>query len=262
VAEAAVACWAAIQAEKSKASSMLEIPEALFNAIPDISVDYAVMEKSTEVAVVPGNFGWSDIGSWNAIQNLIEPDENNNRSFGSAIFVNSQNTFIQSENRMVAAVGLDNIMIIDTVDALLVANPECSQEVKKVVNALKKTGHDTFRLHKTVHRPWGSYTVLEEGPGFKMKRIEVKPGGRLSLQSHQHRSEHWIVVKGEALVINGESERIIKQNESTFIPAKHKHRLENRTQNDLKIIEIQCGDYLGEDDIVRFDDVYGRVGKT
>lgn len=259
VSEACAKCLRAVTIGSVAEEMMLEIPEALFQQVPDISVDYAVMERSNRVAVVPSDIGWSDIGSWNAIRDLVEPDAFNNRAYGDAIFVNSTNTFVQSEDRLVAAVGLDNVMIIDTPDALLVSTPGHSQEVKQVVSLLKQADHDAFKLHKTVIRPWGSYTVLEEGPGFKMKRIEVKPGGCLSLQMHNHRSEHWIVVKGEAVVVNGASELTVKHNESTYIPAGHKHRLENRTQDDLVMIEVQCGVYLGEDDIVRFEDNYGRA---
>lgn len=262
VADACEKCWAELKKVASLEETMLEIPEALFPQVPDISVDYALMERSKLVAVVPSDIGWSDIGSWNAIRDLVQADSQNNRAYGDAIFVNSQNTFVQAEDRLVAAVGLNNVMIIDTPDALLVANPDYSQDVKQVVNLLKKVDHDAFKLHKTVCRPWGTYTVLEEGSGYKMKRIEVKPGGRLSLQMHEHRSEHWIVVKGQAMVVNGESEQLINQNESTYIPAGHKHRLENRTKDDLVLIEVQCGGYLGEDDIIRFDDLYGRVVKS
>jgi mannose-1-phosphate guanylyltransferase len=238
---------------------MLEIPEALFSAIPDISVDYAVMEKSTEVAVVPSNFGWSDIGSWGAIRDLVEPDDNNNRSLSETIFINTKNTFVQSEDRLVATVGVSDLMIIDTKDALLVADPSHAQDVKKVVNLLKQKDHDAYKLHLTVTRPWGTYTVLEDHPGFKIKRIEVKPGAQLSLQMHHHRSEHWIVVKGRAHIVNGEQNIVLDANQSTYIPAGHKHRLENPTDNDLVMIEVQCGPYLGEDDIVRFEDTYGRA---
>jgi mannose-1-phosphate guanylyltransferase / mannose-6-phosphate isomerase len=252
-------CWEAIKESASSGEFMLEIPEPLFCNVEDISVDYAVMERSNKVAVIPSDIGWSDIGSWGAIRELVEPDSQNNRAYGDVIFVNSHNTFVQSEDRLVAAVGLDNLMIVDTPDALLVAHPDFSQDVKTVVNLLKKLDHDAFKLHKTVCRPWGTYTVLEEESEFKMKRIEVKPGGRLSLQMHEHRSEHWVVVKGEAIVINGDEEILVKQNESTYIPAGHKHRLENRTNQALILIEVQCGTYLGEDDIVRFEDNYGRV---
>lgn len=259
VAKACAHCWQLMKDSTSDDETMLEIPESCFSGVEDISVDYALMERSNKVAVVPSDIGWSDIGSWSAIRDLVEPDSQNNRAYGDAVFVNSRNTFVQSEDRLVAAVGLDNVMIIDTPDALLVANPNCSQDVKTVVSLLKKLDHDAFKLHKTVCRPWGTYTVLEERPEFKMKRIEVKPGGRLSLQMHQHRSEHWVVVKGEAIVVNGEEELVVKQNESTYIPAGHKHRLENRTDSELVLVEVQCGAYLGEDDIVRFEDNYGRV---
>ena len=252
-------CWNALQRFADPADSVLEIPEEFFKDAPDISIDYALMQYSKEVAVVPADIGWSDIGSWTAIRDLVNPDKQNNRAFGDAIFVNSSNTFVQAEDRLVAAVGLENVMIIDTPDALLVANPNHAQDVKLVVNLLKKADHDSFKLHKTVCRPWGTYTVLEEGVGFKMKRIEVKPGGRLSLQMHFHRSEHWIVVKGEAVVVHGDAELLINQNESTYIPAGLKHRLENRTHDELVLIEVQCGSYLGEDDIVRFEDSYGRA---
>lgn len=255
---AAAACWEEIKKTTSVADGMLEIPEASFKEIPDISIDYAVMERSSNVVVIPADFGWSDIGSWNAVSNLVEPDENNNRASGEAIFIGSKNTFVQSEDRLVAAVGLDNLMIIDTPDALLVANPDHAQDVKKVVAQLKKQNHDAYKLHRTVARPWGTYTVLEEGLRFKIKRIEVKPGGSLSLQMHHHRSEHWIVVSGMAKVVNGDQEILVGTNESTYIPAGHQHRLENPGVMDLVMIEVQSGEYLGEDDIVRFQDVYGR----
>lgn len=259
IARAAKVCWEEVESKHTKKSTVLEIPEQLFGEMPNISIDYALMEKSNQVAVIPSNFGWNDIGSWNAIQNLVEPDQNNNRALSEAIFVDSDNTYIQSEDRLVATVGISNMMIIDTKDALLVTNRACTQDVKKVVDLLKQKKHETYSLHRTVARPWGTYTVLEDHPGFKIKRIEVKPGGKLSLQMHHHRSEHWIVVKGCALVTNGDETILLHPNESTFIPAGHKHRLENPKEMDLVLIEVQCGSYLGEDDIVRFEDTYGRV---
>jgi mannose-1-phosphate guanylyltransferase len=258
VLKASEACWAAMSENTTRHESMLEIPAEAFAEVPDISVDYAIMERSARVAVVPADFGWSDIGSWNAVSGLVAPDADNNRAVGEAIFVDSKNTFIQSEDRLVAAVGLDNLMIISTSDALLVAHPDKAQDVKKVVTQLKNQNHDAYKLHRTVVRPWGTYTVLEEGPRFKIKRIEVKPGGSLSLQMHHHRSEHWIVVSGMAKVLNGDREIFVGTNESTYIPAGHQHRLENPGVMDLVMIEVQSGEYLGEDDIVRFQDVYGR----
>lgn len=256
VAMAVDACWATMHPLNN--AQMAEIPAEMFKAVPDISIDYAVMEKSDKVAVVPGGFGWSDIGSWNAIRDLVEPDAAQNRALGEAIFVDSMNTFVQSEDRLVATVGINDLMIIDTADALLVAHPDKAQDVKKVVSQLKKDGHDAFKLHRTVARPWGTYTVLEEAPSFKIKRIEVKPGASLSLQMHHHRSEHWVVVNGMAKITNGDNEILIQANESTYIPAGQKHRLENPGIIPCVMIEVQCGSYLGEDDIVRFEDKYGR----
>lgn len=258
VGEQSAKCWNNIEKSNDDEQTRIEIPERYFHDISDISIDYALMERSNRVAVVPGDFGWSDIGSWDAIKNLVEPDSQNNRSYGDAVFVSSRNTFVQSEDRLVAAVGLENIMIVDTPDALLVSHADCSQDVKQVVSLLRKKGHDTLKLHKTVFRPWGTFTVLEEGLGFKIKRIEVKPGAALSLQMHKLRSEHWVVVQGEATVRNGEIELIVKENESTYIPAGNRHRLKNHTNNELVLIEVQCGPYLGEDDIVRYEDTYGR----
>lgn len=255
-------CWNAISNEMktTSASSMVEIPAQEFTKVPDISVDYAVMERSRNVAVVPADFGWSDIGSWVAVKELTQADNSGNRiESGSAIFVDSQNTYVRSEDRLVATVGVNNLMIIDTPDALLVADPAKAQEVKRVVVQLKKQGNEAYKLHRTVLRPWGSYTVLGEGKRFKLKRIEVKPGASLSLQMHHHRSEHWIVVSGMAKVVNGDQELFVRANESTYIPAGCQHRLENPGVLDLILIEVQSGDYLGEDDIVRFQDFYGRA---
>jgi mannose-1-phosphate guanylyltransferase/mannose-6-phosphate isomerase len=252
-------CWADLKNRINEGDAVLEIPDRYFSAIPDISIDYAVMEKSKHVSVIPSNFGWNDIGSWTSVQNLMTPDINFNRASGDVIFINSFNTYVQSESRLVATVGVNNLMIIDTKDALLVINPENTQEVKKVVEVLKDKEHDVYKSHKTITRPWGIYTVLEEGLGFKIKKIEVKPGARLSLQSHNYRSEHWVVVKGRAKILNGASEINILVNQSTYIPAGHKHRLENPADEVLVMIEVQCGEYLGEDDIVRYEDNYGRA---
>ncbi len=256
VAKAVDACWAAMLPLND--TQLVEISAELFKNVPDISIDYAVMEKSDKVAVIPCNFDWSDIGSWSAIRKLVEPDPAQNRALGEVIFVDSSNTFVQSKNRLVAALGVDNLMIIDTADALLVAHLDKSQDVKKVVAQLKKNGHDAFKLHRTVVRPWGTYTILQEAPGFKIKRIEVKPGASLSLQMHHYRSEHWVVVDGTAKVTNGDNEILIQANESTYIPAGQRHRLENPGDIPCVMIEVQCGSYLGEDDIVRFEDKYGR----
>ncbi|WP_142809030.1 mannose-1-phosphate guanylyltransferase/mannose-6-phosphate isomerase [Tepidiphilus olei] len=259
VAEAAARCWERTRERCTSETALLELDAESFAAIPDISLDYALMERSEAVAVVPAEFDWSDIGSWCALSVLATPDEAGNRARGEALFFDSRNTYVHSEDRLVAALGVEELLIVDTPDALLVAHRDKAQDVKHVVARLKARDHDVYKFHRTVVRPWGSYTVLEEGPGFKIKRIEVKPGASLSLQMHHHRSEHWIVVRGMAKIINGEKECYVRPNESTYIPAGHKHRLENPGILDLVMIEVQCGDYLGEDDIVRFQDDYGRA---
>jgi mannose-1-phosphate guanylyltransferase len=258
IASTAERCWMET-APANKNADCIEIPAAFFELIPSLSIDYAVMEKSKKGALIPADIGWSDIGSWDAIAQLVKPDEKNNKAIGDAIFIDSKNTFIQSEERLVAAVGVDNLLIIETSDALLVVNANKTQEVKRVVAQLHAHGHSSAKSHSTVRRPWGTYTILEEGPGFKVKRIVVLPGASLSLQMHHHRSEHWIVVSGVAQVVNGEKKLQINANESTYIPAGHRHRLSNSSDEPLVMIEVQSGHYLGEDDIVRFDDYYGRV---
>jgi mannose-1-phosphate guanylyltransferase len=235
------------------------LDSALFKEVPDDSIDYAVMEKSKNVAVVPCSIGWSDIGSWAALGDLTAPDSQGNRIEGEVILHDVSNCYIQSGHRIVGAVGVKDLVVIDTPDAVLVADRNRAQDVKYLYSRLKAEGHEAHRLHSTVHRPWGTYTVLEEGHRFKIKRIEVKPGASLSLQMHHHRSEHWIVVSGAALVVNGEQELLVNTNESTYIPAGHKHRLQNPGVVDLVMIEVQSGEYLGEDDIVRYEDAYGRV---
>jgi mannose-1-phosphate guanylyltransferase / mannose-6-phosphate isomerase len=233
--------------------------EANFAQFPNISIDYAVMEKAKNVSVLPVSFSWSDIGSWKAVAEQLEADADGNTTLGETLTVATRNTHIQSEDRLVATVGVENLIIIDTPDALLVANKDASQQVKEIVSKLKSSGHDAFKLHRTVARPWGTYTVLLEDTRFKIKRIEVKTKQTLSLQMHHHRSEHWIVVSGAAMVTRGAEEVLLSANESIYIPVGTKHRLENPGIMPLVIIEVQCGDYLGEDDIVRFQDNYGRA---
>jgi mannose-1-phosphate guanylyltransferase / mannose-6-phosphate isomerase len=240
--------------------TQVELDAESFGQVPDISFDYALMEKSGNVAVVPCEIGWSDIGSWSALGELATPDDHGNRVEGTALLHDVTDSYIRSE-RLVGAVGVDHLIVIDTPDALLVASKDRAQDVKHIYNRLKEQGHEAHKLHRTVHRPWGTYTVLEDGTGFKIKRIEVKPGASLSLQMHHHRSEHWIVVSGTARVTNGAESFLVRKNESTYIPAGNQHRLENPGVMDLVMIEVQSGDYLGEDDIVRFDDKYGRAPK-
>jgi mannose-1-phosphate guanylyltransferase/mannose-6-phosphate isomerase len=252
------ACLEQSRRAEGKSYTQIELDPESFGRVPDDSIDYAVMEKSANVAVVPCNIGWSDIGSWNAVGELTPPDAHGNRIAGEVMLHDVSNCYIQSNQRIVGALGIDGLVVIDTPDALLVADRNRVQDVKLLYARLKAEGHETHKLHTTVHRPWGTYTVLEEGPRFKIKRIMVKPGGRLSLQMHHHRSEHWVVVSGMARVVNGEQELFINTDESTYIPAGHKHRLENPGVVDLVMIEVQSGEYLGEDDIVRFEDIYGR----
>lgn len=257
--ETTQACIKSSRSVEGKNISQLDLDSVAFKRVPDDSIDYAVMEKSNNVAVVPCSIGWSDIGSWAALGDLTSPDEQGNRIEGEVILHDVSNCYIQSNERIVGAVGVKDLLIIDTPDAVLVADRGRAQDVKHIYARLKAEGHETHRLHCTVHRPWGTYTVLEEGERFKIKRIQVKPGGRLSLQMHHHRSEHWIVVSGMARVVNGQHELFVQTNESTYIPAGHQHRLENPGILPLVMIEVQSGEYLGEDDIVRFDDVYGRI---
>ncbi len=257
--DAVSACLAKSRHAEGRGFTHSELDAELFGKVPEDSIDYAVMEKSDRVAVVPCNIGWSDIGSWSALGDLTAADADGNRVDGEALLHNVANCSIRSDERLVGVVGVSDLIIVDTPDALLVANKACSQDVKHVYAELKARGHDAYRLHRTVHRPWGTYTVLEEGSRYKIKRIEVKPGASLSLQMHHHRSEHWIVVSGMARVVNGENELFVAANESTYIPAGHKHRLENPGVVNLVMIEVQSGEYLGEDDIVRFQDNYGRV---
>ncbi|MDX5371651.1 MAG: mannose-1-phosphate guanylyltransferase/mannose-6-phosphate isomerase [Pseudomonadaceae bacterium] len=236
----------------------LRLDAGSFGKVPDISIDYALMERSDKVATVPCTIGWSDIGSWSAMSELVAADAQGNRFTGETVQHAASNNFVHSPERLTALVGVQDLIVVDTPDALLITHKAHAQDVKHIAGQLKQSGHEAYLTHRTVHRPWGTYTTLEEGERFKIKRIVVKPGASLSLQMHHHRSEHWIVVSGVALVVNGDSELTLNSNESTFIPAGHKHRLANPGLIDLILIEVQSGDYLGEDDIVRFEDHYGR----
>lgn len=236
-----------------------ELDAKTFEAVPEDSIDYAVMEQTQHAAVVPCNIGWSDIGSWRSMSMIGAQDSAGNTLQGEVILHDVNRCYIRAEDRMIGAVGIEDLVIIETADAILVAHKDRSQDVKHLYTHLKKVGHEAHRLHQTVHRPWGTYTVLEVGDGFKMKRIVVKPGATLSLQMHHHRSEHWVVVSGMAKVTNGKREILLAANESTYIPAGQNHRLANPGMIDVVLIEVQTGQYLGEDDIVRLEDVYGRI---
>ncbi len=234
---------------------------ASFSRSPDISIDYALMERSGQSAVVPANFGWSDLGAWSAFAELVAEDPAGNRFHGGEILgEDASGCTVFSPDRFTALLGVENLLVVDTPDALLVASRDRDQDVKKIVERLRRENSPLADTHVTTHRPWGSYTVLEEGEHFKIKKILVKPGAKLSLQMHHHRSEHWIVVSGTAKVVVGEEERLVMTNESTFIRAGRAHRLENPGILPLVLIEVQSGAYLGEDDIVRLEDIYGRTG--
>lgn len=222
------------------------------------SIDYALMEKTDRAAVVEADIGWSDVGSWRALWELAEKDDRGNVLSGDVILEDVENSLIRAGDSLVAAIGLRDTMVVETADAVLVAPIARSQDVKKIVEQLKLRGRNEFLIHRTVHRPWGSYTTLESGERFQIKRITVNPGARLSLQMHHHRHEHWVVVKGMAKVTNGEKVILLDENKSTYITAGQKHRLENPGTIPLELIEVQIGSYLGEDDIVRYDDEYGR----
>ena len=258
VLEVAQQTLAASRLATSGADSWLTLDTEQFAKAPDISIDYALMERSSKVATVPCDIGWNDIGSWNAVSELTSVDQDGNRFEGEVLAHGASNNYVNSEGRLTALVGVKDLLVIDTPDAVLVAHKDHAQDVKHIVGQLKAQSHTAHLLHQTVHRPWGTYTTLENGERFKIKRIVVKPGASLSLQMHHHRSEHWIVVSGMAVVVNDNQELMLNTNESTFIRAGHKHRLKNPGVIDLVLIEVQSGDYLGEDDIVRFEDNYGR----
>lgn len=230
-----------------------------FANMPAISIDHGVLEKSDKVALIPCDVGWNDVGSWQAVHEVSERDEGGNALQGNVIALGCKDSLIRGEKRLVAAIGVEDLCIIDTPDALLVTKKDQTQRVREVVDALRERGATEHIHHTRVNRPWGNFTVLEESQdGFKIKRIEVAPGGRLSLQSHGRRSEHWVVVSGTATVTNGDEVFTVHKNQSTYIPMGTKHRLENRGAQPLHIVEVQVGDYLGEDDIRRYEDQYGR----
>ncbi len=229
---------------------------------PSDSIDYTLMEKTAIAEVVAADLGWSDIGSWKALWDVLQKDERGNVTKGDVLLEDTRNCLVKAENTLVATVGMEDTLVVETSDAVLVAPLSRSQDVKKVVTRLKKERRKEFSQHTTVYRPWGSYTVLEEQPRFQIKRITVTPGAKLSLQMHHHRHEHWVVVSGTAQITNGEEEFLLQENQSTYIPAGTMHRLANPGVIPLELIEVQNGSYLGEDDILRFDDVYGRQGES
>ena len=252
------ACRAAL-AGGSQDMHFTRVDEAAFAACPDDSVDYAVMEKTSDAVMVPLDAGWSDIGSWAALWDVSDKDEQGNVFKGDVLNQRSNNTYVHADSRLVATVGLDDLVIVETKDAVLVAHKDHVQDVKKIVEQLKTGARTEHINHREVYRPWGVYDSVDNGHRYQVKRITVKPGAKLSVQMHHHRAEHWIVVSGTAKVTNGERTYLVCENESTYIPIGQIHALENPGVIPLELIEVQSGSYLGEDDIVRFEDKYGRA---
>jgi mannose-1-phosphate guanylyltransferase/mannose-6-phosphate isomerase len=237
----------------------IRLEEKSFSSCPSISVDYAVLEKTSRAVVIPIDVGWSDVGSWLSLHDACGKDENRNVVSGDVILEDVHNCYVHSENRLVAALGIENQIIIETKDAILVSAIDRSQDVKLIVNKLKNEMRDEALTHSRTYRPWGSYENVDTGDRFKVKRITVNPGASLSLQMHYHRAEHWIVVRGTARITKGEEVFLLNEDQSTYIPWGMQHRLENPGKIPLELVEVQSGSYLGEDDICRFDDIYGRV---
>ena len=245
--------------EKAKTDgAFLRLDEASFSACPDNSIDYAVMEKTKDAVMVPLDCGWDDVGSWGFLSQAVEADDQGNVLQGDVLIENVSNTCVLAQDRLVAAIGTDNLIIVETKDAVLVSAVDQSQNVKSIVAQLERAGRSESRLHPKVYRPWGSYEGVDSGERHQVKRIVVAPGQKLSLQVHHHRAEHWVVVKGTAKVTRGEEAFLLGEDESTYIPVGTRHRLENPGTIPLEMIEVQTGSYLGEDDIVRFADDYGR----
>jgi mannose-1-phosphate guanylyltransferase/mannose-1-phosphate guanylyltransferase/mannose-6-phosphate isomerase len=258
----APAVVAAARAAVAKAVTDLDfvrLDASAFADAPSISIDYAVMEKTDHAAVVPAEMGWTDVGSWGALWDIAARDGDGNTLIGDVIATDSRNSYVRGDGRLIAVVGVEDLIVVDTADALLVAPRAKAQEVKAVVDRLKAAGRSEQLHHRRVYRPWGSYESVDAGERFQVKRLTVKPGGRLSLQKHAKRAEHWVVVSGTATVTRGNEEFDLTENQSTYIPVGTVHRLENRTSEPVHLIEVQSGSYLGEDDIVRLDDQYGRA---
>lgn len=250
-------CEKALNVTK-KQFEFISLDKEAFRACPSDSIDYAVMEKTKNAVVVPMNAGWSDIGSWAALWDNFEKNEEGNVHCGDVISLDTKDSFIRSDDKLVVTIGLEDVVVINTKDAVLVAAKNKVQEVKKVVTQLNEEGRSEAKLHREVYRPWGKYDSIDQGPRYQVKRITVKPGEKLSTQMHHHRAEHWIIVSGTAKVTNGENTYLLTENQSTYIPLGVVHSLENPGKVPLEIIEVQSGSYLGEDDIVRYEDRYGR----
>lgn len=237
----------------------IRVDQEAFAACPEDSIDYAVMEKTERAAMVPLDGGWSDIGSWSALWDVSDKDADGNAVKGDVLALDTSDTFIHADHRLVATVGVDNLVVVETKDAVLVAHRDHVQQVKQVVEQIRNDGRHEHMNHREVYRPWGVYDSIDNGHRYQVKRITVKPGARLSTQMHHHRAEHWVVVSGTASVTIGEKTMLVAENQSVYIPVGEVHSLENPGKIPLELIEVQSGAYLGEDDIVRFDDRYGRV---
>ncbi len=251
------ACRAALDAA-TRDADFVRLDKTAFTACPSDSIDYAVMEKTTDAAVLPISVGWNDVGSWSALWDVAEQDGDGNAHHGDVLAQDCRNTLAWGSGRLLALLGLEDVVVVDTADAVLVAHKDRVQDVKGIVATLKANGRSEPSWHRKVYRPWGSYDSIDMGERFQVKRITVKPGAALSLQMHHHRAEHWIVVSGTGRITRGDEVLLLSENQSTYIPLGVKHRLENPGQVPLELIEVQSGSYLGEDDIVRFEDVYGR----
>jgi len=256
--EMLAACRAALSAAKVDLD-FTRVDKALFSACPADSIDYAVMEKTDKAVMIPLDAGWNDVGSWSALWEVTEKDGSGNAVHGDVLALDSRNSFIHAEHRLVATVGVDDLIVVETSDAVMIAPKDRVQEVKDIVNQLKQQQRSEPDVHRKTYRPWGHYELVDSGHRHQTKRIVVKPGAKLSLQKHHHRAEHWVVVKGTALVSKGDEQVLLTENQSTFIPLGVVHCLENPGVIPLEIVEVQSGSYLGEDDIVRFNDQYGRV---
>ena len=253
-----IACCRDAVANGQRDLTFLRLDEKAFGAATSISIDHAVMEKSDCAVVVPASFGWSDIGAWSALWEISESDSSNNVVLGDAIIDDVSDCYIRSEKPLIAAIGVSDLVIVATDDTVFIAPKGRAQEAKNIVTRLGEQGRHEHESHSRVFRPWGHYQNLEEGPGFLVKRIMVKPGAKLSLQFHHRRAEHWVVVSGTATVTNGDDVLTLSENQSTYIPVGAQHRLENATDDPLHLIEVQSGDYISEEDIVRLEDTYGR----
>ena len=254
------ACRAAVEGGRSDLD-FFRLDEDAFRAASAESIDYAIMEHTSHVAVVPTDMGWNDIGSWSALWEIGQKDGDGNISIGDVIAEDVGDSYLRTDNCLLAVLGVHDLLIVATADAILVAAKNKAQDVKKIVDRLKTSQNETRRSHLMVHRPWGSFQSLDAGENFQVKQLTVKPGAKLSLQKHNHRAEHWVVVSGTARVTLDEEIIELTANQSTYIPVGAKHRLENPGDQILRVIEVQSGDYLGEDDIVRFEDIYGREDK-